>query len=164
MSWGLYQNGWEQELATGHEISWGCLAGLLLFTALPWTMQWCPKPHSRLGLFVFLAEINRSQWPPAVFPTALPSPTQTLSGGLGGTHRQGSPSAIRCSGTCRVIFTTSGQLTWEEHTRPMTQLVMLMRVRVVLFTGLRGEPTGGNREVRPQQVRIWAVVTLEPAS
>lgn len=53
----------------------------------------------------------------------------------------GSPSAIRCSGTCRVILTTSGQLTWEEHTRPITQLLMLINIRVVLFTGLRGEPT-----------------------
>lgn len=53
----------------------------------------------------------------------------------------GSPSAIRCSGTCRVILTTRGQLTWEEHTRPITQLLRLINIRVVLFTGLRGEPT-----------------------
>lgn len=52
-----------------------------------------------------------------------------------------SPSAMRCSGTWRVILTTRGQLMWEEHTRLMTQLVTLMRVSVVLFTGLRGDPT-----------------------
>lgn len=68
--------------------------------------------------------------------------TQNLPHGEGSCISEvGSPSAIRCSGTCRVILTTSGQLTWEEHTRPITQLLMLINIRVVLFTGLRGEPT-----------------------
>lgn len=40
---------------------------------------------------------------------------------------------------------------WEEHTRLMTQLVTLMRVSVVLFTGLRGEPTAKHeRTVKPE--------------
>lgn len=47
----------------------------------------------------------------------------------------------RVPGTCRVILTTRGQLTGEAHTRPITQLVMLINVKVALFTGLRGEPT-----------------------
>lgn len=34
---------------------------------------------------------------------------------------------------------------WEEHTRLITQLVTLMRVRVVLFTGLRGDPTAKHK-------------------
>lgn len=67
------------------------------------------------------------------------------------------PSAIRCSGTCRVILTTRGQLTWEEHTRPITQLVMLINVKVVLFTGLRGEPTGSKIQARHIAVRVLAV-------
>lgn len=56
------------------------------------------------------------------------------------------PSAMRCSGTCRVILTMSGQLMWDEHTRLITQLVTLIKVRVVLFTGLLGEPTGAAEE------------------
>lgn len=33
----------------------------------------------------------------------------------------------------------------EEHTRLITQLVTLMRVSVVLFTGLRGDPTARHK-------------------
>lgn len=33
----------------------------------------------------------------------------------------------------------------EEHTRLMTQLVTLMRVSVVLLTGLRGDPTAKHK-------------------
>lgn len=40
---------------------------------------------------------------------------------------------------------------WEEHTRLMTQLITLMRVSVVLFTGLRGEPTAKHKStVKPE--------------
>ena len=72
----------------------------------------------------------------------------------------GLPSAMRCSGTCRVILTTRGQLTWEEHTRPITQLVMLINVKVVLFTGLRGEPTENKTRAKHLVVRILAVKGL----
>ena len=72
----------------------------------------------------------------------------------------GLPSAMRCSGTCRVILTTRGQLTWEEHTRPITQLVMLINVKVVLFTGLRGEPTENKKRAKRLVVRILAVKGL----
>lgn len=59
-----------------------------------------------------------------------------------------SPSAMRCSGTCNVILTTSGQFAWEAQTRPMTQLVILMSVRVVLLMGLLGEPTAKIKQRR----------------
>lgn len=40
---------------------------------------------------------------------------------------------------------------WEEHTRLMTQLVTLMRVSVVLLTGLRGDPTVKHKStVKPE--------------
>lgn len=67
---------------------------------------------------------------------------------------------MRCSGTCRVILTTSGQLTCEEHTRPITQLVMLINVKVVLFTGLRGEPTENKTKAKHLVASILAVKGL----
>ena len=50
-------------------------------------------------------------------------------------------------------MTTRGQLMWEEHTRLMTQLVTLMRVSVVLFTGLRGDPTA--KQKSPVKPETW---------
>lgn len=82
----------------------------------------------------------------------LPSITAYRMGQEGVGKTMGcSPSAMRCSGTWRVILTTRGQLMWEEHTRLMMQLVTLMRVSVVLFTGLRGDPTEKHKStVKPE--------------
>lgn len=52
---------------------------------------------------------------------------------------------------------------WEEHTRLMTQLVTLMRVSVVLFTGLRGEPTAKEKStVKPETHRTQEGLGVHP--
>lgn len=54
------------------------------------------------------------------------------------------PSAMKCSGTCKVTFTVSGQDTWLPHTMAKMQELTAISVRAVLFTGLFNKP--GDRE------------------
>lgn len=54
-----------------------------------------------------------------------------------------------------MILTTRGQLTCEEHTRPITQLLTLINIKVVLFTGLRGEPTESKTQAKGVAVKIF---------
>lgn len=137
--WGILTNNRNGKRSV-HREEVTCSVFLTCFLISQWTIQFCPKPY--LSVFIFPSPIvidNYNHDPGFSIPSCR---TQNLPHWEGSCISEvGSPSAIRCSGTCRVILTTSGQLTWEEHTRPITQLLMLINIRVVLFTGLRGEPT-----------------------
>lgn len=55
---------------------------------------------------------------------------------------------MRCSGTWRITRTERLQDRWDEYTRPVTQLMTLIRVKVVLLMGLRGDPAAGDKHKR----------------
>lgn len=50
------------------------------------------------------------------------------------------PSAMKCSGTCKVTFTVSGQDIWLPHTMAKTQELTAISVKAVLLTGLFNKP------------------------
>lgn len=50
------------------------------------------------------------------------------------------PSAMKCSGTCKVTFTVSGQDIWLPHTIAKMQELTATSVKAVLFTGLFNKP------------------------
>lgn len=70
------------------------------------------------------------------------------------------PSAMRCSGTWRMTLTLRPQERCEEYTRPITQLTTLIKVRLVLLMGLRGEPAGKEKDTDNKEEAREAVTTL----
>ena len=70
------------------------------------------------------------------------------------------PSAMRCSGTWRMTRTLRPQERCEEYTRPITQLTTLIKVRVVLLMGLRGEPAGKKKDTDNKGEACDAETTL----
>lgn len=67
------------------------------------------------------------------------------------------PSAMKCSGTCRVTFTVSGQDIWLPHTMARMQELTAISVRAVLFTGLFSKPgnTNTHKDTNFHEVRKW---------
>jgi hypothetical protein len=47
---------------------------------------------------------------------------------------------MKCSGTCKVTFTVSGQDIWLPHTMAKMQELTAISVKAVLFTGLFSKP------------------------
>ncbi len=64
------------------------------------------------------------------------------------------PSAMRCSGTWSMTLTLRLQERWDAQTRPITQLTTLIKVRVVLLIGLRGEPGKKRERERESNKRV----------